>query len=406
MARPVTGSIRERNGNLEIRISIGTDPVTGKRLQRQETIPGTTEAAKRRAVTRRNSMIRQAEADRDAAAAETETLGVLFDRWLEVAGPTMSGNTLRTNRYNCDRYLAALSMTSVAAVTVQQIEAHYSALGSVGVPGGRPLAPDTIKRVHGTLRRALQYGLRWGWCATNAAALAEPVRIEKTDRDLPAPADVAAFLRLVEYEDPEFMLWLTLASATGARRGELCGLKWSDVGAGDLLIARAVVVGSDEQGKERVYVRPSTKTNKPRRIALGPRTAELLTAHRERCDLRAEACGVKLTGAGYVFAQEPDGAEPWLPQRVSKRYRRCRDRFADERMGDARVDLTGVRLGDLRHFVASQMLQAGEPAISVAARLGNSPRTLMANYAHYIPGADRESAQRMESLVTDYADTE
>ena len=403
--RPAQGSIREQKGNLQVRVALPADPITGKRRQRTKTVEGTSQRAYRQAQRIRTAMLAEVEAERELIASGQQSLGALLDDWIETTVPRLSGNTVRTNRLNAEFYLKPLRPVPVSELTVQMIESLFAKLHAVGAEGGKTdkgLAPDTIRRIHGTLHRALQYGVRWGWCQTNVASLVEHVKIEKKDREMPDPDELRKFIALVQYEDPSFAMWLRLAAVTGARRGEVCGLRWTDVdfAKGDLLIARAVVIGTGPNGKEKAYVRMSTKTNKPRRIALGPDTVKNLQGHLKRCQGAADACGTTIPHDAYLFAKEADGRDPWDPHRLSVRYRRTKLRLGRAEMGDDAVKLTGVRLGDLRHFVASQMLQAGEPVMAVAARLGNSPRTLMANYAHFIPGADREAAERMEGLIS------
>ena len=66
----------------------------------------------------------------------------------------------------------------------------------------------------------------------------------------PSPAEVAALLEFVEARDPMFHLFLVLAATTGARRGQLLGLRWSDIDlvTGSLLFQRALVDGIDGSG--------------------------------------------------------------------------------------------------------------------------------------------------------------
>jgi integrase len=76
------------------------------------------------------------------------------------------------------------------------------------------------------------------------------------------------------------LIWV--AMVTGARRGELCGLRWPHIRlpVGYLLITRSVVQRGGQRREK------DTKTHQARRVALDERTVVILTEHRARCEAR------------------------------------------------------------------------------------------------------------------------
>jgi len=58
-----------------------------------------------------------------------------------------------------------------------------------------------------------------------------------------------------------------------------------------------------------------------------------------------------------------------------------------------------MRLHDLRHTAASQMLMAGVPISVVAERLGCTEGNILGTYRHYIPGSDHQAADLMDRLL-------
>ncbi len=165
------------------------------------------------------------------------------------------------------------------------------------------------------------------------------------------------------------------------------GLRWSDVDfeAATATFARAVVLGP-----EGVEVRNTTKGGRTYRIALDATTLSVLTAHRARGAGNATACGVKLPDSAYVFSNEVDGRAPWRPDATSHRFARvC-----------AKAGLEGVRLHDLRHYVATRMLSAGADVRTVAGRLGHANASVTLNvYAQFLPQADRRAAEDLAALL-------
>jgi integrase len=153
------------------------------------------------------------------------------------------------------------------------------------------MAASSVRQVHAILSGALGRAVVWGWIAQNPARLATPPSVEKPDVAPPAVEDAARLLHVAQQEDAELGLFVRLAVVLGARRGELCALRWSDVNfqRGEVLIAGGVV---------RVHGQPlldkPTKTHAKRRVAVGAGTLELLRAHRLAQAEDALACGVAL----------------------------------------------------------------------------------------------------------------
>ena len=126
----------------------------------------------------------------------------------------------------------------------------------------RALAPGTVRRVHGILRRALSQGVKWGWLGVNPASAATPPRVPVSDIRPPSGPDLVRVLQRALDSEPELACFLVLASATGARRSEIVALRWSDVDMDrrTLTIQRGIVHGPDG------LVEKDTKTHAARRI--------------------------------------------------------------------------------------------------------------------------------------------
>jgi integrase len=137
-------------------------------------------------------------------------------------------------------------------------------------------------------------------------------------------------------------------------------------------------------------VEKDTKTHAVRRVALDASTVASLVAHHERSEHIATMCGVVLDGSAFVFSHEPDGSRPWRPDVVTHAFGRLR----------ARAGLPGVRLHDLRHFVATRLLASGVDVRTVAGRLGHrNAATTLNVYSHFLQEADREAADLIGRLV-------
>jgi integrase len=227
---------------------------------------------------------------------------------------------------------------------------------------------------------------RWGWVAVNPASNASPPRLPSRDIRPPSPEQVRRLFAEAAEEDVTFGVFLQLAAATGARRGELVALRWPDVdlGSGVVTIARGAV-----QGKDGLVIK-DTKTHAARRIALDPATVAVLAAHLKRAESIATACEATLPKDSFVFSDDPAGRESWRPWLVTQRFARVAER----------AGLPEVRLHDLRHFVATRLLANGIDVRTVAGRLGHkNPNVTLTVYSHFLPEADREAADLLGRLL-------
>ena len=128
--------------------------------------------------------------------------------------------------------------------------------------------------------------MRWRWVGSNPVLLVDAPAARAPDPRPPSSEEAA---RIVEeaFEDPDWGTLVWLAMTTGARRGELCALRWShvDLDRGVITIRRALTRFAGELTEK------DTKTHQQRRLALDQESIALLTEHWQRCRERAAALG-------------------------------------------------------------------------------------------------------------------
>jgi integrase len=84
-----------------------------------------------------------------------------------------------------------------------------------------------VRHIHTTAHKALADAVRWGRIARNPADDADPPRPAAVEMSVWSPEQLRAFIGSVR-SDRLFAAWL-LAATTGMRRGELLGLRWTDL---------------------------------------------------------------------------------------------------------------------------------------------------------------------------------
>ena len=316
------------------------------------------------------------------------TFAELAEQWYQLAAPDLSPRTASVYRWMLDRYvLPHLGKVRLSRLRASDLDRLYASLRARGGQGGNPLTPKTVRHVHGLCHRALGQAVKWGWLTSNPAANATPPRLRRRTIAATETGAVVAILAAAEEGDPDLGAFLRLAAASGARRGELCAVRWRDVDfeAGTLTVARAIV-----HGPGGIVEKGSTKTGTARRVALDAQTMDVMRRHRDRCRERAAGCRCRLPEAAFVFSYEPDGSAPWRPDGVTQRFVKLRDRLG----------FPGVRLHDLRHHLATRLLVAGVPVRTVSERLGHANANVtLGVYAHFVPASDREAADLAGALL-------
>lgn len=384
----MSGFMRKRGSSWELRLYTGRDALTGKKQWTTRSVKGTKREAERALAAF------VAEADRGVLATPGVTVGELLERWFEHARADFSPKTVLETRGVIDRYLLpGLGAVRLAKLRTDDLDRFYRELRARGSKTGEPLAPATVRRTHGILRRALTQGVRWGWLSVNPALNASPPRVPVSEINAPSPRDVARLFALAQETDPDLAVFIVLAAATGARRSELVALRWADVDlqTGSISISRGVVMGPDG------LVEKDTKTHASRRVSLDTTAIELLREYREQWDARLGSVGSAVEPTAFVFTHNLDGATSWRPDSTTRAFvRLCR-----------RASITGVRLHDLRHYVATQMLAAGVDVRTVAGRLGHrNAATTLNVYSHFLPEADRKAAALLGRLFDAAVDAE
>lgn len=270
-----------------------------------------------------------------------------------------------------DRLPESFTETPVRDVTPSTLVALYGRLSRDGWSAHR------IRRAHMAIGLALADAVIHGHLTHNPAREVKPPRTSAPTVSAPSDDDVRAIRRAASGHLIDF---LVLATATGARRGELVALQWQDVDFvdGTVWVRRSL---AQKVGAPPV-VRP-TKTGSKGHRTLGVGVVAMDVLRRRHDDMIAKVPD-DFSLRPWVFSHDA-GFSPWRPDYVSRLFRQAREA--------AGVD--GVRLHDLRHHVATSMLRDGEAPIRVAAQLGHSTvATTLSTYSHYLPAQGSEAADR------------
>jgi integrase len=308
-------------------------------------------------------------------ATSTKTVGTLLTEWLahcESLGrsPTTMREYKRLTEQTVRPEIGHLRLSKLSTRDLDLLYAKLTEKGNKAT---------TVRRVHALISAALHQAERWGYVDRNVAGRASPPPVHAAQVEAPTPAEVQTILVAAEAVEPTLAVLLLLAALTGARRGELCALRWPDIDfdAGTLTIARSIfeVAGGG-------WAEKGTKTHQARTIGLDDLGLVALRRHRSAVDALADRLDLEVLAEGFVFSRSPVGAEPIRPDVVTK--------FMTRVAKKAEID---THLHALRHFSATQGIAAGYDPVTVSGRLGHAdPSITLRVYSHVLEERDKELA--------------
>jgi len=322
------------------------------------------------------------------------TLGAWLLEWIEKAikPPIRSQGTY--DSYT--RIVANHIAPQIGALLLQKVKAldleRYYASRTM-------LKPDSVQVHHAIISAALNAAERDNLVTRNVARLVgnKPKKSHGEDaiEHCWSAEDAAAFLKTAKADGPQVAAFYTTALDSGARKGELAALRWSDLdfASGRLTIRRTLLKG----GRTPMYGPPKNK--KARSIELAAETLALLKTHKSH---QAE---VKLRNRtvyqdhGLMFAKEwgdLHGRADTLggPLQINNIGQR---EFA--RLITA-AKVKKIKFHGMRHTCATLLLLANVQIHVVQRRLGHSKvQMTMDIYAHCLPSQQQDAADRLAMLL-------
>ena len=363
----------------------GIDPRTGKE-RRRWIAAGTRLTAAEKLV---NDLVKRRN-DGEPTNPDKITFGAyLTDRWLPIQRSQLRPSTYNSYKRNLELHvIPMLGRIKLAKLAPEDLDVLYAELLVNGKLQPKPAAPPaglsakTVRSIHLIIHKALADATRKGSVVRNVAALADAPKVGARKR---AEIKVWTVDQLRTYlaamQPKRLHPAYHLTAYTGMRRGEVLGLRWSDVDldAARLSVNQALILVDYEMQISDV------KTGNGRRaIDLDPTTVEVLRTWRET---RISEAG-KRACDGLVFVK--DNGDPINPDYFSQLH----DRTV------AKIKLPRITFHDLRHTHATLLLKAGVPVKVVSERLGHANAAFtMTVYQHLIPGMQAEAANTFADML-------
>jgi integrase len=246
---------------------------------------------------------------------------------------------------------------------VERIEAAHQPKG---------LSTKTVRNINQVISSAMDFAVAQKIISENPCKAVALPKVEHTEMQTIPAEQLQAFLKEAKETGVYEMYYIELA--TGLRRGELLGLKWTDIDwkNGIIKVRRSIARVNGE------IVESALKTkNSYRAVSISPQAIEVLKQQ------KAKAYDA------YVFPS-PNGG-PISPDSVNNMLKRVL----------ARAGIPKGRFHDLRHTFATIALQNGVDIKTVSGMLGHfSAGFTLDTYAHVTTSAQKEAAETMGNVLS------
>lgn len=330
----------------------------------------------------------EAKSARDKARTESRT-GVFvsptkitiqehFESWWEIKKEKVKPTTAENYRFLLDRYilpkfgselLKDLSSVKIERMLIELIQDH---------------SESTVRLVSIVLSQGLDRAVKDRLIPFNPAKGIERPKGKK--RTVTPYTSNELKKLLTELEDHRLFAFFRVLAYTGARRGEVLALRWSD-----LYFENATLTISKNRTRigKTVIEQESTKGGDGRRtVQLGAETLKLLKDHRKRQLQERIKAGSLWQDSNFIFTQENGlPLDPSTPYQLFKRTAK-------------RLGLRSESLHSIRHLHATELLNAGVGIHEVKEQLGHSDiSTTLRIYAHIRPEQKQELADKFERAI-------
>lgn len=304
-----------------------------------------------------------------------------FSQWLDywykdIILPQIEETTAYGYRGMIENYLKPqLGEIRLQKLTARDIQQYYTWL-----MGEKELSPNTVIKHHNLLTNTLNAAERQEYITKNPMRAVSPPKKRQREAKFYTPEQLGILLDKAVGTRLELPVFI--CAYLGLRRGELCGLRWSDVD----LEHKTITIENTRTQAGKKEIEKGTKTASSTRTLYLPDTlCDMLKAAREH----QQACRAEYKNAyddnDYVVVME-DG-RPFRPNYLSELFGKF---LADN-------DLPKIVLHELRHTFASLSNQAGIPAYNIGKALGHStPATTQKIYTHLL---DQTHTQAVEGVA-------
>lgn len=249
----------------------------------------------------------------------------------------------------------------------------------------KPLSSQTILHYHRLISSMLTSAVQWQLILSNPAERVKPPKVEKGEAAHYDEAAIEKMLNFLDNEPMKYRVMVLLAIYTGLRKGEICGLEWSDI---DFENNRLRVRQASQYvpGVGTFEKTPKNESSK-RIIALPGIAVNLLREYKAAQNEERLKQGDNWQDHNRLFTQW--NGEPIHPDTISKWFTNFIKRY----------DLPKLTFHGLRHSNASLLIGQGVDIQTISSRLGHARVSTTTDiYSHQLRRPDVEAAEKIDNI--------
>ena len=310
------------------------------------------------------------------------TLGEWMDKWLDeymiftVRETTLESYRSLTNN-QVKRFIGDKQLSSLTTADIQKFYNKIKKQGRVKPKrdGSHELSDSVVRGVHMMLHEALDTAVRERLIAKNPTNGTTIPKNNYAEKQILGDEQLDAFMEEIKKEEYWYDFFY-VEVMTGLRRGEICGLKWSDIDfdANKLRVQRSV---SKKKGGGIVIGETKTSTG-TRNIIMPPSVSEILLKRKQTAITE------------WVF---PAFLNPEQPIHPEAAYRKLKVLLKH-------AELPLIRFHDLRHTFATHAMKGGVDAKTLSGILGHTNASFtLDTYTHVTSDMQRNASAVVGTMM-------
>lgn len=369
------GTIRQRpDGRWEARVTVGTDPATGKPDRRS--IYAKTQKEARQKMTEILNAIDKGTYQKPEKMTVSEWLG----EWMTVycankVKPLTYSSYEGIIKNHIKPYIGRVKLQAVRGSHIQKI---YNTMTENRASG------KTVKNVSAVLHKAFSVAIKQGLITANPCDGSELPKSVK--REIKPLTDEEIPLFLTAIQNDRMCNAFALCLFAGLREGECLGLSWQQIDFKKGRITVSQQLQKRKDGDKEYYIAKSTKSGKTRTIELPPIAFDYLKREQvKQIENRFKAGCAWSNDDDLVFTDELGKHYSFIT--FYKRFKKIA----------TSIGRPDARPHDLRHTAATVAIANGADIKSVQDLLGHATASFTLNvYAHTSEQMMKDTAARVQ----------
>ena len=384
---------QKTNGTCLVRISCGRDIMTGKQILRGRIFkPSKPDLSQERFQKELNEFIEdftdELRYERNRKKPENKIVSDFSKEYLSIQKTSLSPTSYVLYERIIEQYiLPAFGRMRLRDIKTYHVQDFIMRLNSMPRSDGKPghIAPQTVKRYTSVLRSMLTMAYKM-YYIDDDVGLSRRLTFPKEsfqEVDVFTIEETKAILDAAKTEPINIRLLIELALFTGMRRGEIVGLKWSDINFDKqcLSVKRSIY---KPKGEKSIEKEPKSHSSF-RTIAIPNQLCETLKEYKKSQEQYSLSLAT-WQNIDYIFTD--DSGSVMNPQTPTKQFSHFLDRH----------NIRHLKFHCLRHTSATILLSSGCDIKTVSARLGHSSIDTTNIYIHVLESVDRQAATTFENL--------